>query len=75
MREQLLLDLAHLGTPIQSTAVYFRAHTRKSCHDVIDMFRGTTIVFLEHIFRSDFLEDNWETNGCVSFRIDCSAVF
>ena len=30
MREQLLLDLAHLETPIQSTAVYFRAHTRKS---------------------------------------------
>ena len=29
VREQLLLDLAHLETPIQSTAVYFRAHTRK----------------------------------------------
>ena len=30
VREQLLLDLAHLETSIQSTAVYFRAHTRKS---------------------------------------------
>ena len=30
MREQFLLDLAHLETPIQSTAVYFWAHTRKS---------------------------------------------
>ena len=30
MREQLLLDLAHLETLIQSTAVYFRAHMRKS---------------------------------------------
>ena len=28
--EQLLLDLAHLEIPIQSTAVYFRAHTLKS---------------------------------------------
>ena len=27
---QILLDLAHPDTPIQSTAVYFRAHTRKS---------------------------------------------
>ena len=23
----------------------------------------------------DFLEDNWQTNGCVPFRIDCSATF
>ena len=30
VREQLLLDLAHLETPIQSTAVYFRAHTLES---------------------------------------------
>ena len=30
VREQLLLDLAHLETPIQSTAVYFRAKTHKS---------------------------------------------
>ena len=30
VREQLLLDLVHLETPIQSTAVYFRAHTCKS---------------------------------------------
>ena len=28
--EQLLLDLAHHETSIQSTVVYFRAHTRKS---------------------------------------------
>ena len=28
--EQLLLDLTHLETPIQSAAVYFQAHTRKS---------------------------------------------
>ena len=30
VREELLLDLAHLEIPIQSTAVYFRAHTLKS---------------------------------------------
>ena len=30
MREQLSLVLAHLKTPIQLTAVYFRAHVRKS---------------------------------------------
>ena len=30
VREQLLLDLAHLETPIQSTTIHFRAHTRKS---------------------------------------------
>ena len=30
VREQLLLDLGHLETPIQSTAVYFRAHKRES---------------------------------------------
>ena len=30
VRKQLLLDLAHLETPIQWTAVYFRAYTRKS---------------------------------------------
>ena len=23
----------------------------------------------------DFLEENWKTNGCVSLRIDCSALF
>ena len=23
----------------------------------------------------DFLEDNWQTNGCVPLRIDCSALF
>ena len=23
----------------------------------------------------DFLEDNWQTNDCVSLRIDCSALF
>ena len=28
--EKLLLDLTHLETPIQSAAVYFQAHTRKS---------------------------------------------
>ena len=29
VRDQLWLDLAHLETPIESTAVYFRAHTSK----------------------------------------------
>ena len=24
---------------------------------------------------TDFLEDNWQTNGCVPLRIDCSALF
>ena len=23
----------------------------------------------------DFLEDNWQKNGCVPLRIDCSALF
>ena len=23
----------------------------------------------------DFLEDNWQPNGCVPLRIDCSALF
>ena len=23
----------------------------------------------------DFLEDNWQTNGCVAYRIDYSALF
>ena len=23
----------------------------------------------------DFLEDNWQTNGCIPLRIDCSALF
>ena len=23
----------------------------------------------------DFLEDNWQTNGCVSIRIGCSELF
>ena len=46
LRVQLLLDLAHLETPIQSTAVYFRAHTRKSiinnlsrCHKRVSKHR------------------------------------
>ena len=30
MHEELLLNLAHLETAIQSTAVYFQVHTRKS---------------------------------------------
>ena len=30
VRKQLLLDLPHLETPIQSTAIYFRLHTLKS---------------------------------------------
>ena len=30
VREQLLLNLAYLETPIQSSAIYFRAYTRKS---------------------------------------------
>ena len=58
MREQLLLDLAHLETPIQSTAVYFRAHTRKSmihhlsrCHRRVSKHR-------DHIFGA-FLWTNW----------------
>ena len=27
------------------------------------------------VMKSDFLEDNWQTDGCVPFRIDCSASF
>ena len=55
--EQLLLDLAHLETPTQSTVVYFRAHTRKftihhlsryhrrvskHCDSIFGEFRSTT---------------------------------
>ena len=41
MSEQLLLDLAYLQTPIQLTAVYFRAHTRKSTiHHMSRCHRG-----------------------------------
>ena len=53
--EQLLLDLDHLETPIQSFAVYFRAHRRKStiyhlsrCHRRV---LKPAIVFLENFFR------------------------
>ena len=67
VREQLLFDLAHLKTPIQSTAVYFRiirVNPRSiTCHDAIDVFRSTATVFLEHFFRpidmSLFLSD-WQ---------------
>ena len=45
LRGQLLLDLAHIETPIQSTAVYFRAYTRKStihhlsrCHKSVSKY-------------------------------------
>ena len=52
MREKLLLDLAHLQTPIQSTAVYFRAYTRKSTiHHLSRRYRRiTAIVFLNISF-------------------------
>ena len=50
VREQLLLDLAHLETPIQPTAVYFRAHKRKftihhlsRCHRCVSKYRDQTI--------------------------------
>ena len=33
------------------------------------------IVVVIRLRRLDFLEDNWQTNGCVPFRIDCSALF
>ena len=46
VREQLLLDLAHLETSIQITAVYFRAYTLKSmihhlsqCHRCVSKHR------------------------------------
>ena len=53
--EQLLLDLVVLETLIQSTATTTfglkRVNPRFSiCHDVIDVFRSTAIVFLEHFF-------------------------
>ena len=45
--EQLLLDLAHIETPLQSSALYFRAHKRKStiyhlsrCHRRVSKHRG-----------------------------------
>ena len=47
VRQQLLLDLPHLETPIQSTAIYFRAHTFKTtmhhpsrCHRRVSKYRG-----------------------------------
>ena len=46
VREQVLLDLAHLETLIQSTAVHFRSHIRKStihclcqCHRCVSKHR------------------------------------
>ena len=58
-------DLTHLETPIQSTAIYFRAHTRKStihhllrCHRRVSKHRDR---IFEHFFRpidtSLFLSD------------------
>lgn len=44
VREQFLLDLAHLERLRQSTAVYFRAHSS-------DVFWSTAIVFIKHFFR------------------------
>ena len=47
VREQLLLDLTHLETPIQSTAVYFRVYTLRStihhqsrCHRHVSKHRN-----------------------------------
>ena len=53
-RELFLLDMAHLETPIQLTAVYSRAHTRKStihhllgCHRRVSKHRNRIfVVFL-----------------------------
>ena len=56
MHKQLLLDVAYLETTIQSTAVYFRAHTGKStfhhllrCHKRISKHRerATNNIFLD----------------------------
>ena len=63
-REQLLLDLAHLETPIQSTAVYFRAHTRKSMiHNRDRIFRA----FLSTNRYEPFLE---RLTNCVGSNVN-----
>ena len=59
VREQLLLNLAHLEIPIQSTVVYFRPHTRKCT--IHHLFRSTKIVYF--IF--------W----CISFHQSTRAFF
>ena len=54
VRKQLLLDLPYLETSIQSTAVYFRAHTHKSmihhllpCHRRVSKHRDRSISFTQ----------------------------
>ena len=64
VREQLLLDLAHLETFIQLTAVYFRAYTRKSrihylsqCHRRVSKHRDRIFgVFLSTNRHVSFFE-------------------
>ena len=55
VREQILLDLAHLETSLQSTAVYIRAHTRKStihnlsrCHRRVSKHRDRIFGAFQH---------------------------
>ena len=82
--EHFLLDLAHLETYIQSTAVYFRAHTRKStidhlsrCHRRVSKHSDR---ILELLFRpidtSLFLSDWQKMCGIqleeIFFTVKCS---
>ena len=57
VREQLLLDLAHLQTPIQPTAVYFRAHTPKSTIHHLSQCHRRVSKHRDHIFGA-FLSTN-----------------
>ena len=70
---RLLLDLVHLETPIQSTVVYFLAHTHRYMilhllQNLIHVFLSTGIAFLEHLFAPidsciflDFCQIIWDS--------------
>ena len=78
VREQLLLDFAQPETPLQPTAVYFRAHTRKStishlsrCHRCFSKHRDRIfIAFLSTKGWCPFFERLILTVKC-SCNIEC----
>ena len=50
--EQLLLNLSYIETPIQSTAVYFRAHTNKSIIYQLSQSHGRVSKHRDRIFEA-----------------------
>ena len=57
VRKQLLLDFDHLETTIQTTAVYFRAHKRKSTIHQLSQCHRRVSKHRDHIFGA-FLSTN-----------------